>query len=753
MSERIHKVDSEVLRLLVPQSKTISLSSTVREVIQNSVDAKSTTIKIFVNFESHSFLVSDNGHGMSPESLDNLGDDNVTSKITSLEDIRNVDTYGFRGEALSNISKLSQLTISSKCTAYNSTWIKKMPLRATMLTEEVTNSDSTAFNLIPKGIYETGTSVLVETIFYNLPVRRNMALDIPKYSIINDIKEEIFQISIFHPNIGISFNEVISNNTKSLLNILPANKYCEFELLTVRFRNVYQSPVSLNSFKRVSIKFREYTINGVISKEAVSSKRMKFVYINGRKYSNQGLFKSIDNISQSSGFGHNKDSETSPTKSSRKLYSKYMALILTISCPPSLSDCLQNSEKVIEISTHSTIIDTLITKIIQRFLRYQGYTCASNTISETDINVSYENKIHKSLLLESLSKDTLSSMFTSKSISARIQPNEIEGRYQNHKNVKKIHKNYSLKPTRVFKQDNTLEKLQKNISSIPGSSFLDIFDISRYNGDSQNIDITEFNLDRLDLMDCKLINQLDRKFILLILPTNIKRSNPILLLIDQHACDERIKLEEYLKEYLTSVRSKTVTTRKIKEIKFLITESENHLFEYYRKEFQYWGIEYEVCYDVEFSSYLKLIQLPDSIYDKLKIDGPQVKAALLQHIYELKDFKKFSVNKMFDDNGKDKKLDFEWWKYIRYIPIILLELFNSRACRSAIMFGDKLDKEECRILIRQLSDCHFPFQCAHGRPSTIPLAELKEKSYNDVTDTKSFGGCNFDYEIESSSGG
>jgi hypothetical protein len=52
-------------------------------------------------------------------------------------------------------------------------------------------------------------------------------------------------------------------------------------------------------------------------------------------------------------------------------------------------------------------------------------------------------------------------------------------------------------------------------------------------------------------------------------------------------------------------------------------------------------------------------------------------------------------------------------------PSIIQYILCSKACRSAIMFGDKLLKEECCELVADLAKCNFPFQCAHGRPSSI----------------------------------
>ncbi|KAI8349112.1 hypothetical protein B0O80DRAFT_531963 [Mortierella sp. GBAus27b] len=55
-------------------------------------------------------------------------------------------------------------------------------------------------------------------------------------------------------------------------------------------------------------------------------------------------------------------------------------------------------------------------------------------------------------------------------------------------------------------------------------------------------------------------------------------------------------------------------------------------------------------------------------------------------------------------------------------PRGILEIVKSKACRSAIMFDQELSQRQCEELIRNLGLCTFPFQCAHGRPSTVPLA-------------------------------
>ena len=62
------------------------------------------------------------------------------------------------------------------------------------------------------------------------------------------------------------------------------------------------------------------------------------------------------------------------------------------------------------------------------------------------------------------------------------------------------------------------------------------------------------------------------------------------------------------------------------------------------------------------------------------------------------------------------------------IPKTINYVLNSRACRGAIKFGDKLQHDVCDDLIKRLSECDLPFQCAHGRPSVAPLINLAELS-------------------------
>lgn len=60
------------------------------------------------------------------------------------------------------------------------------------------------------------------------------------------------------------------------------------------------------------------------------------------------------------------------------------------------------------------------------------------------------------------------------------------------------------------------------------------------------------------------------------------------------------------------------------------------------------------------------------------------------------------------------------------LPKSINDVLNSRACRGAVKFGDKLSLEKCESLLKELGNCKAPFQCAHGRPSLAPIIELEK---------------------------
>ncbi|KKA27315.1 hypothetical protein TD95_004009 [Thielaviopsis punctulata] len=141
--------------------KAIDSGTALKELIENSVDAGATSIDVrFKNQGLDSIEVQDNGSGISPENYAGVGLKHHTSKLSSYEDLANIQTFGFRGEAVSSLCALSNVSVIT-CQA------SQVPKGTKLQFNQSGALKDTSVIAAQKG-----TTVIVENIFYNLPVRR-----------------------------------------------------------------------------------------------------------------------------------------------------------------------------------------------------------------------------------------------------------------------------------------------------------------------------------------------------------------------------------------------------------------------------------------------------------------------------------------------------------------------------------------------------------------------------------------------------
>ena len=139
----------------------VDLCSVVKELVENSLDANATSIDVrFKNQGLDLIEVQDNGDGISPENYETIALKHYTSKLASYEDLSSLQTFGFRGEALSSLCALSSFHVR---TAQG-----KDGSKGTRLDFEASGKLK-ATSVIAS---QKGTTVAVEDIFRNLPVRR-----------------------------------------------------------------------------------------------------------------------------------------------------------------------------------------------------------------------------------------------------------------------------------------------------------------------------------------------------------------------------------------------------------------------------------------------------------------------------------------------------------------------------------------------------------------------------------------------------
>jgi len=156
---KIHVLDEATINKIAAGEVIERPASVIKELVENSIDACATDIRIEVMGGGiKSIKVTDNGHGMSREDVSIAFLKHATSKIRDAHDIENVLTLGFRGEALSSITAVSKVEITTK---------KRGEVAGTRVVvhggEVVSVGDAGAAD---------GTSIVVEDLFFNTPARR-----------------------------------------------------------------------------------------------------------------------------------------------------------------------------------------------------------------------------------------------------------------------------------------------------------------------------------------------------------------------------------------------------------------------------------------------------------------------------------------------------------------------------------------------------------------------------------------------------
>ena len=187
-------------------------ASVVKELLENAIDAGSTQIKLIVKDAGKTLIqVIDNGSGMSTTDARLSFERHATSKIKTAEDLFNLHTKGFRGEALASIAAIAHVELKSK------TSTTEIGTKITIEGSEVTSQEVV--------VVPTGTTISVKNLFYNIPARRNF---LKSNSVeMRHIIDEFHRVALAHPNVAFSmisngsdvFNLPESNSRQRIVNI------------------------------------------------------------------------------------------------------------------------------------------------------------------------------------------------------------------------------------------------------------------------------------------------------------------------------------------------------------------------------------------------------------------------------------------------------------------------------------------------------------------------------------------------------
>ena len=246
-----------------------SPSSVVKEMMENAIDAGASEVTVnFVNGGRDLVQIIDNGRGMSPMDARMAFECHATSKIASLDDIYALHTFGFRGEALSSISAVSQVELITR------------QADCEVGTQTIINGGEFV-SQTPVAAPE-GSQFLVRNLFYNTPARRKF-INSKESSLSSDIKREFRRVALCHPEVACT----LLNNSAPIYS-LPESSLVE------RIVGIMGNATRRNLLE-VDVETTIATVKGYVGRPetARNNSSEQYMFVNGRYFRSPYLNKAV----------------------------------------------------------------------------------------------------------------------------------------------------------------------------------------------------------------------------------------------------------------------------------------------------------------------------------------------------------------------------------------------------------------------------------------------------------------------------
>ena len=248
-----------------------SPSSVVKEVMENAVDAGAGQITGILKDAGRTLIqVIDNGCGMSPDAAVVCFERHATSKIATAEDLMDITTFGFRGEALASIAAVSEVTLKTRRAEDEVGCQVQFADSKHVSTDEVSAP--------------VGSSFSVRNLFYNVPARRKFLKS--DNVELKHVIEEFTHVALTRPEIGFT----LIHNDKDVYVLKPA-KSLKYRIQDLLGNNVVSQVVDLNVDTSI------VNVHGYVGRPDLAKKTLgnQFFFVNGRYFRSPYLHKAVMN--------------------------------------------------------------------------------------------------------------------------------------------------------------------------------------------------------------------------------------------------------------------------------------------------------------------------------------------------------------------------------------------------------------------------------------------------------------------------
>lgn len=244
-------------------------ASVVKELVENAVDAGAEQISVIIKDSGRTLIqVIDNGKGMNPDDAVLCFERHATSKIATAEDLEDITTFGFRGEAVASIAAVAEVTLKTR------TEDEEVGCQVEFAASV---HNSTTEIATPKG-----TNIAVRNLFYNVPARRKfLKSDNVEFK---HIVEEFTKVALTRPEIGFS----LSHNGKDVFVLKPA-KSLKYRIMDLLGASVTGDVVDVCADTSV------VSLRGFVGRPDTARKTLgnQFFFVNGRYFRSPYLHKAV----------------------------------------------------------------------------------------------------------------------------------------------------------------------------------------------------------------------------------------------------------------------------------------------------------------------------------------------------------------------------------------------------------------------------------------------------------------------------
>ena len=270
---KVHRLDSSTINKIAAGEVVERPASCVKELVENSIDAGATRIEVEIQNGGKSFIrVTDNGIGMNMEDACLAICRHATSKIKDADDLNDISTLGFRGEALPTIMSVSNFTIRTRQ--------EDSELGTSVSLNGGLNQDVQEIGC------SLGTTVLVEDLFFNTPARKKfLRTNNTEGAKIHDF---IVKLALSRPAIAFKF---INGNRNAITT--PGSGSLIETIESIYGRDISDSLLEIDF---TDVDDENFTITGYISKPNLmkSYRSWQTFIVNGRIISNRIISKAVD---------------------------------------------------------------------------------------------------------------------------------------------------------------------------------------------------------------------------------------------------------------------------------------------------------------------------------------------------------------------------------------------------------------------------------------------------------------------------